>query len=70
MHKTLSFQGKTTARHTLSMIFLPDTWNRASLVRHREVRAGRVLVLAANEVRDLLVLGLLEGRLVVLRSLA
>ena len=70
MHETFSFQGKATVLHTLSIVILPDTCNSASLVLHGEVRASRGLVLAADEVRNLLVLGLLEGRLVVLRSLA
>lgn len=38
-------------------------------VRNGEVAAGLVLVLATDEVRDLLVLGLLNGVLIVLRTL-
>ena len=39
-------------------------------VRNGEVLASLALVLATNEVRDLLVLGLLDGALVVLLALA
>jgi hypothetical protein len=39
-------------------------------VRNGEVAASVALVLATNEVGDLLVLGLLDGALVVLRALA
>lgn len=40
------------------------------LVLNRNVTARLALVLSANEVGDLLVLGLLDGALVVLRSLS
>jgi len=44
---------------------------RCSLfIRNGEVLASLALVLATDEVRDLLVLGLLDGTLVVLRTLA
>ncbi|PIA90352.1 hypothetical protein CB0940_10972 [Cercospora beticola] len=39
------------------------------LILNRHILARRTLVLAANEVGDLLVLGLLDGALVVLRAL-
>lgn len=38
-------------------------------VRNREVLARRLLILAADGIRDLLILGLLQGVLVVLRAL-
>ncbi len=41
-----------------------------SFVRDEEFLAGVALVLATDEVRDLLILGLFDGRLVVLWSLA
>lgn len=40
------------------------------LVLDRDITAGSTLVLAPNEVGDLLVLSLLDGRLVVLSALA
>lgn len=52
------------------MASCPHSSSIANLfVRNGEVLSGLAFVLATDEVRDLLVLGLLDGALVVLRAL-
>ena len=64
------FPFQSTTEKKSKIIIAQSLSSKSSLlILDRHIRAGRTLVLAADKVRNLLVLGLLDGRLVVLWAL-